>query len=448
MIDRVAQWAAELTWADVPETARRRTVETFRDTITVLAAGTRTDAARLARKTAARQPGSSRLLFMGDEVTPTMAAFVHGVSGMALDFDDGHYLGGATHPSSTVTSALLTLAQELDPTMGELLTAQVVGVEIAIRTGYLSWPANTGAWYSCAGHHDCMGAAAACARLLGLDPDGIRRAMRIAWSHTPRAVFNLPMVKESTGWGAATAYTAARLAAQGYMAMAGGADSGDLPQYPGSPFGLPGVEEDPFVASLGQVFEAEQTYTKPYAACRYTHAAADGLRELLRDEDLDPEAIDEVRVGVVSGATFLTFLPPQTLEHAQYSYPWVLSAIALHGAAGPAEMSQERLTDPARRRFAEKVRVYHEPALDPRYPDRYPAVVTVVAGDRRVERRPLGARGDVDCPLSEPELVAKARDCLEPVLGPDAEPLLQRLADPLGASVAELLDVALAPVSA
>ncbi len=449
MIERVAQWAAELAWADVPEAARRRTVETFRDTVAVLAAGTRTEAGQRALEGARRQPGSARVLFMGGEVSPTLAAFVHGVAGMALDYDDGHYLGGATHPSSPVTAALLTAAQEVDASVEELLTAQAIGVEIAIRTGHLSWPRSTGIWYSAAGHHDCMGAAAACARLLGLDVDGIRRAMRIAWSHTPRAVFNVPMVKEATGWGAATAYTAARLASDGFMAMPGGVDGGDLDQHPGSPFTLPGVEDDPFVASLGDVYEVEQTYVKPYSACRYTHAAADALREIMAQERLHADEVDAVRVGVIGGATGLTFLPPATLEHAQYSYPWVLSAIALEGAAGHVEMGADRLGDPARLRFAQKVRVEHERSLDPLYPERYPASVRVEAGGRAFERTWTGARGDVDRPLSEEELVAKARGCLRPVLGDGAaNALLARLADPLGTSVAELLDVALAPAPA
>ena len=38
---------------------------------------------------------------------------------------------------------------------------------------------------------------------------------------------------------------------------------------------------------------------------------------------------------------FLAEKRPQTLEHAQYSFPHVLAAIVLDGAAGAAEISEE-----------------------------------------------------------------------------------------------------------
>jgi 2-methylcitrate dehydratase PrpD len=448
----IARWAAEVSWADVPSAVQEHAIADLRDSLSVMFGGAATTSARIAADYARACPGPVPLVAGGTAALPE-AAFANGVAAAALDFEDGHYQGGAIHPASVVGAAALASAPA-DATVEDLLLARVVGYEVCLRMAALLWSKHPEDWYHCTGCAGAVGAAAASARLRRLDADGMYRAIVIAWTHAPMSTFALPMVKESIGWGAQVGASAAQLAAAGYMRLPQGYQPPMPDVMPETPFDRQGVDRNDYVMSFGTVWESGNTYFKPYAACRYTHAAARGLSDMVREHGLTADTIASIEVGTHVGAVFLAEKRPETLEHAQYSFPHVLAAIVLDGAAGAVEISEDRLADPERTALADRVTVTHDEALDAEYPAHYGSRLRVTTTDGRVlEGMFLDAPGDAALPMSAAELEGKWRSTLNLVVSEKVtDDLLRQIGEPhrplaevIGPVFANLSSSALAP---
>src|SRR5262249_41207934 len=96
------------------------------------------------------------------------AALVNGITSHIFDFDDTH-LKTIIHPAGPVASALLALAETRGATGRALIDALVLGVDVACRVGNAIYPDHYDRGWHITGSTGMLGAAAACARLLGLD---------------------------------------------------------------------------------------------------------------------------------------------------------------------------------------------------------------------------------------------------------------------------------------
>ena len=435
-LDRLGRFVADLSWDAIPDDTQTRARLTLRDTIGCILGGSVTPAGRIATSTS-------------DSDSSALRAFALAVHASALDFDDGHYCGGAIHPASVIVPSLIAAVRALDPTTKvsaqTFLTAQIAGYEIGLRAAHLLWPKHTLDAYHCTGTAATLGAAAAVAKLQGANAEVIARSIAIAWAHAPMSTFQLPMVKESIGWSAATAVFAADLARAGFMAMPSRTTSVMEATFIPTPFHRPGAMDDAFVASLGHVYEAANTYFKPYAACRYTHTALRSMEELCSEHQLTAESIERIDVYTPKPSVNLSDQRPASLEHGQYSFPFVLAALICTGRAGAREISHDALTDPQRLALATKVTVNHDAALDQHYPEYYPSRVVVTTTDGATyDRIRLVAPGDDADPMSAYDLAEKFVRLAEPVHGTaKATNLADKLIDLTGPDCRQLLDQAL-----
>jgi 2-methylcitrate dehydratase PrpD len=128
------------------------------------------------------------------------AAFVNAVAINLLDFDDTH-LPTIIHPTAPVAAAALALAEWRGLSGRQMLEAFVAGAETACRIGLGVSPGHYArGWHitsTCGG----FGAAAACARLLGLDAEQTAHAIGIAASLASGLVENLPTAAKNAGVG-------------------------------------------------------------------------------------------------------------------------------------------------------------------------------------------------------------------------------------------------------
>jgi len=435
------EFAAGLSLSDVPEAALGQARNTFLDTLGTTIGGSSIEAAKLVAGTAGTN-GWRTIIGAGEPsaAESSAAAFALATAASALDFDDGHYLGGAIHPGSVVVPSLLVAAAGRRVGLDEIVAAQVAGYEVGLRLAHLLWPRHEQDRYHCTGTAACVAGAVAAARLRGADAELMTRTIEIAWSYAPMAALQFPMVKEAIGWSCATAMYAVRLAEDGFKALPSGATAPTVPDvFPPTPFDEAVAVGDPFLGTLGEVFESGRNYLKPYSCCRYTHAAAKALAELIED-GLDPSEVESVAVGTHRGAVFLSEQRPPTLEHAQYSFPFVLGAIASDGDAGPDQIAAGRLADPAILDFAARVTVDHDRSMDEHFPEHYAASLTITMADRsEIRTQRTVAPGDVDEPLTKDEVEAKFGRLTTPAVGAGAtKSLLDALLDPAGRGIDEL----------
>src|SRR5260221_7300234 len=107
------------------------------------------------------------------------AALVNGAAGHALDYDDVN-LAMPGHPSVAILPGLLALAELRHSSGREIIAAFVAGYETACRIGVALRPGHYNLGFHATGTVGAFGAAAACARLLGLAAAATAQALGIA----------------------------------------------------------------------------------------------------------------------------------------------------------------------------------------------------------------------------------------------------------------------------
>ncbi len=115
------------------------------------------------------------LIGRSDRTDVLNAAALNALSSNILDFDDTH-LRTVIHPTVPVAAAIVALAERSPATGAQFLHAFILGVEVECRIGNAISPEHYEAGWHITSTCGVFGAAAACAKLLGLD------ATRTAWS--------------------------------------------------------------------------------------------------------------------------------------------------------------------------------------------------------------------------------------------------------------------------
>lgn len=373
-----------LQWGDVPRPVRSRLELLLRDFVAVSVAGRVTPTARLAADYAAAQhPGeAATALLDGRRLGVTGAAWANGVLANALDFDDGHRLAKG-HPGSNVIPAALAAAEAAGAGWEEFATAVAAGYEIAIRAA-IELHERSGEYHA-SGAWGSLGAAAAAARLLGLDAQRTRHALGLAEFHAPlapvlRSVGDPAMTKDACGWGAFVGVSSALLARAGFTALESGLRA----------------------IGLGRTWELLQVYVKEFPCCRWAHpsiAAAARLRSTL---ELDPADVVRVRVRTFGAAAALARELPATTEEAQYSLVWPVAAALRHGCFGVEHVLPPAFGDRETRRLASLVEIEVDPELERAFPARrLSELVVELAGGAVHTSGPTEAPGEPDDPRWE-----------------------------------------------
>jgi 2-methylcitrate dehydratase PrpD len=240
------------------------------------------------------------------------------------------------------------------------------------------------------------------------------------------------MVKESIGWGAATAVASAFLADGGFDGTGDAVRAAPALNIPPTPFDDERRNGVPFITSLGVLWHSPKAYVKPYACCRAIHAGLDGLIDILANEHWRYDDIRQINVSTLSAATCLDYLPPLTPEHAQYSFPYALGCVAVYGQMGAAHLTTQALADPRVLSVAGRVRLSGDSALDEAaVSDGYPVTLSIAGPDRCTTLRVTHARGGPKHPLSLSEVVSKFTTNSESVLSrKKARFLLSRFLEP------------------
>jgi len=343
--------------------------------------------------------GSASVWFSERRCDPISAATVNAMAGTALDVDDGHRRA-AGHPGIAVISAALAMAEEVDASVGDLLTATVVGYEAAVRVALARVPA----WHdsTVSGRWSGVGSAAAAAWLLRLPAPVLAQAMLIAEQHAPRTAsarhhgFAGSDVKEAIAWSVQTGLLAVELARNGFE-------------------GYPDTFEqrilyDPgaLCSNLDQFDAISGLFFKPYACCRWMHSAIDGLAALMARTGLHASAIDAVTVRTFDQAVGLgNHVAPQSEAEAQFSIPFCLGAVAVHGVGVLTPLDPSLLANAAVIDFAKKVRVEPAAEMNAVFPGKAPAIIEILAGGEVFLKHVDAAFGDPTNPLRREDLQRK-----------------------------------------
>lgn len=344
-------------------------------------------------------------------------AFCAGAAADVLEHQDGYRFGGF-HPSHAIP-AVLAVAEHVGADLSELLAAVVVAYEVANRVARAAHPAATRAgWFPTAAS---FGAAAACARLLGLDENGVADAIGAAAFFAPgvliESIFAAPGTKPAFAGQIARAGVEAALAAQ-----AGLSGWREVIEHPRGLVAVLGGDGAARVADgLGEEWTVLDVHQKWFAGCRHTHGAAQATAELAETHALDPGQVTAVDVETYDIALLLVDRPagpdPSTIT-CTLSLPFAVGAALADRHVGGAQYAAGRRDDPAVLRIADLVRLRRAEDLEARYPEYTATRVTLTTADGTRHTRTVDIPvGDSRVPMDRDRLLAKFTAYTEPVFG-------------------------------
>ncbi len=422
LTERLATFVAETGPEDVSPEARLQARRAILDTLGVTLAGCGEPGSRIVADWVREQGGASEssVLGQGFRAPATEAALANGTSGHALDYDDVN-MSMRGHPSVPLLPAALALGEKLGSSGRDLVDAFVLGFEVEGKIGR----AMGGPHYALGWHATCtlgtIGAAAASAKLLGLDAERTQAALGIAASLAGglRQNFGTMTKPLHAGWAARNGVLAASLARRGFTADAQALEgpNGFLRAASG------GAEVHPerAVEGLGDPWEiiSPGIGVKLYPCCYATHRALDAALELRETYALDVSKIASVQASVSRG----TLMPliqerPVTGLQGKFSLQYCLAAALLDGQVVLATFTDQAVRRPEAQDLLSRVEPV-EDAQEMAFPIGGFAEVRVMTRDgkehsMRVEK----PKGDPQRPLSWDELAAKFRDCAAAVLAP------------------------------
>lgn len=402
MMDQVAQQS-------IPASVLERAKLALLDYIGVTLAGRREHGAK-ADRLADSFCGGGQIRPIGMDVPMSMndAAFLNGLNGHALDFDDGTN-AGIIHLGSPLFSVLLALAQKYPFSGRDLLNAAVLGYEASFTMARTIQPVHKQRGYHATGTCGLLGIALAGSQVLHLNKKQRKDALSTA---AVSATGSLKVLEDASqlkpynvGKTAMLGVTALQMAMAGFDTAddAFSGIAGFLTQMYGS-------DQVAFVpALLGGTYAVEKAYIKPYAACRYTHPSIDIARDLRRQFPDLWEQVERVTIKTYSLAVKKhDHTEIKGAASAKMSIPYNFAVTYVLGKTGMDAFTPEALDDPRVQALTRKICVLEDDAMTAAFPEKTIATVEMVLSDGRVlSGESILPKGEPENPLSLEEVMEK-----------------------------------------
>ncbi len=345
-----------------------------------------------------------------EKVDMASAALLNGISSHTFDFDDTH-LKTIIHPAGPVASALLALAEHQGSSGRALIDALVLGIDVSCRIGNAMYPDHYDRGWHITGSTGSVGAAAGCARLLGLNVDQTAMALGIAASQPigMREQFGSMTKPFHPGGAARAGLMSALLAQQGFTAS---------PRALEAPRGMMQTistknDWSEITSELGERFEIAFNTFKPFACGIVVHPGIDGCAQL-RAQGVRPEHIASLEIKVHSLVLELCGKkePTDGLQ-AKFSIYHGCAAGLTFGCAGEDEFSDAVVTRADMVALRRKVVATVDDSIDEAAAD----ITAVMQDGSRLHVRVEHAIGSLQNPMTDAQLEAKFHGLSDAVIG-------------------------------
>jgi 2-methylcitrate dehydratase PrpD len=407
----LAEHAATTPYSAIPAAAREAAKLFMLDTLAVAWAGSNAPGCSEAYALLLEEGGrkDATAWAYGAHLPASAAAFINGMSSSALDYDT---LGreSPVHVSVTVLPAALALAERQHTSGEDFLAALVIGSDIMCRMGAAAAHPHRGWSYTSV--LGPFGAAAAAARLMGLDALQTRHALGIAFiqaSGTQQANIEPSLTKRMlSAFAARSGVYAAQLAQRGLTAPV---------EVIEGKFGLYRLYQEGsperLLDQLGTRFDSVDLTVKQFPSCGCNHTAIEGTLRLVREYDLQPDDVLSIEATVtpyierIVGGQYDPSGDAQVA--AQFNIRYSIACALVRRKLGLLEIQEQAARDPAITRHIPKISVRVDPSLTT---ERAPVVVCMRTKNHgeiscRIDHVP----GDPQAPLASTELDRKFREC-------------------------------------
>jgi len=392
------------------------------DTIGIIAAGSSSEGinsmVELANEWGGKEEATIPLY--GFKVPVPSAAYAIGPMARAWDFG-GVHPDANEHTTEYVLPVALPVAEKHRLSGKELILAVALGNEIISRIGA---SVHTITGVSMSRTHSVFriwGPVVAAGKLLGLNRQELLDAIGLSYTQggcdNKMFVDGVLKIRAQHGLVADTAIKCV------YMAQYGITGTKNVLEgekgfynafYPNYDEGwiLDGLDERKFIAT--------KTIIKGYPTCTYTHSSIETALECIIENNIQPEEVKEVKVGVNTPTYELVALPLETRYHpvtpadAQFSIPYSVACAVVNRKVFIDDYLDEALQRKEIQEMTQKVRVEVDPDIEKTDPVGFAGakVLVITKNGKKYDKRIDHVKGTPQNPMSTEELEEKFRGCM------------------------------------
>lgn len=356
------------------------------------------------------------------KVAPRFAAFANGVGVHADDYDDtqlavakDRVYGLLTHPTAPALPSALAMGESTGATGADVMLAYHLGVEVECKIAEAIDPRHYQTGFHATATCGTFAAAAAAGRLMGLDRDGMLRALSIAGSQSAglRENFGTMTKPFHAGRSSESGLIAAQFASYGwtasdnileamrgfFRAAGGGYDAAAIRGKLGAPW----------------TFESPGVSIKPHPSGSLTHPGMTEMLRLIRENNLTADQVKQVRVGTNSNMpnALIHHRPTNELQ-GKFSMQFCMAILLIEGRAGLNEFTDEVINRPDVKAMIEKVDfVIDERAEAAGYHLMTTYIDIETTDGRRISGVADFGKGSPSDPMSYDEVAVKFHECAE-----------------------------------
>jgi 2-methylcitrate dehydratase PrpD len=338
----------------------------------------------------------------------------------AEDFDDMN-LSILGHPSPPMFPAALAMAELCSSSGRQLVEAYIAGFEVETRVGLAINPGHYNRGWHATATLGVLGAAAASAKIFGLNGEQTRMALGIAASQSSgiRQNFGTMTKPFHAGNAARGGVLAAMLAKLGFTADLNILETplGFCTVFRGD-VSPEQINMEIIVAGLGEEYELTRSKIafKPYPSCGETHTGIEIAIALAKEHNINPDDIERIdcTFNDIMNSVTLHRNPTTGLE-GKFSIEYCVARALLDRKVTLHDFTDERVNQPEIRKLIPKL-VRHVDTSVPMIG----TILTIRLKDgREFTMRIDKSKGWPENPMSHAVLTDKYRDCAQLILPPE-----------------------------
>lgn len=399
----IIEYVCKLTYDDLPNDVIHQAKRTVLDAVASILLGSKEQEAQKILEFIGKLESGGNATILGSKTTCSWlwAAFANACFAQIHDCNDGHRaaaaFGGEPHPGRSVIPTALAVGEKLSSSGEDIITAIVIGYDVATRIRRLDKKATAAAYAS----------AAVAGKLMDLNETEMFNAIGIAGYGSPvtsvdlmtRMTYDTNFI--SNGYIAKTGIEAALLAKEGLTG--------------------PPIEDDSRLSTrfkdrgLWSEFEIMNIYFKPYPTCRMTHGAIQAILDLKAEIGFDPSDIEEVKIHQVTQGMYVAkkqidITSPYKL--CEFNLPYISACAIIDGEIGMEQFAKDRISDPSIHEMIKQIKVISDEEMDTAYPEKNrPTLIEVKLKNGCLYKKKVElAKGDAVTPFTDNELFCKFKD--------------------------------------
>ncbi len=409
----MARFALSLNYIDIPPKAIKEAKRFLLDSIGCAIAACGNEDMEKAYKYIKKLGGEkqSTVIGYGTRTNMANAAFMNALLIRALDYNDIYWEQDPSHPSDIIP-ACLSPGEFLSKSGKDIIIGIVIAYELEMRLCNTATPGIREVGW----HHASLTQLVSpivVGRMLNLSEDEIVSAVGISGSShftlggvVAGALTNMKNTADPMAVEAGV--RAALLAKEGYK--------GPDEVYEGKE-GIFEVinnvkwDREKLTGGLGSKFLITECGYKAFPTEALTHQPITAILSIREENNIDYKEINEIIIETTRrGADILSDpskYDPKTKETADHSLPYCIAVAIVKGNVLPSDFDEESIFDERVRKVLPLIKVKTNTEIDSLFPVVKRAIVTVKTNRGEFTKREDHAKGRLENPLSDEELIDK-----------------------------------------